>query len=188
MFGHGYVSNPAGEVVLRIQNGSYYVGAFDGQDHGIAAPMPVTDRKTWIHLAGVYDGSAWRLYRNGALVGSAADPVGAVHVAGNWAIGAAAQTNDRFFAGAIDEVRLWRIARSAAQINSDMNRRLDGVEPGLAGLWRADGTTMRDVTANHRDATMRGSAERRARRAPRLHGRRHGREPHGRDVRAGPVG
>ena len=74
VFGHGYVSNPAGEVVLRIQNGSYYVGAYDGHDHGVAAPMPATDRKTWVHLAGVYDGSAWRLYRNGVLVGKRRRP------------------------------------------------------------------------------------------------------------------
>ena len=158
VFGHGYVSNPAGEVVLRIQDGNYYVGAYDGtrprRRRADAGDRPQHVGPPRRRLRRRRPGGCTATACSSA---SAADPVGAVPVAGDWSIGAAAQTNDRFFAGAIDEVRLWRIARSAAQINADMNRRLDGAEPGLAGLWRAAGTTMRDVTANHHDATTRGA-------------------------------
>jgi hypothetical protein len=154
---HGYLLDPPSEVVLRVQAGQYYVGSFDGADHGVAASMGASDVKSWVHLAGVYDGSAWRLYRNGVLAASAADAVGAVHVPGDWAIGGAADTNDRFFAGAIDEVRVWRVARSADQIGADMNRRLDGTQAGLAGLWRAVGGVVRDVTGGRHDAVLRGA-------------------------------
>ncbi len=148
---------PAGEVVLRVQDGRYYAGSFDGTDHGVGMDMPGTDLNAWVHLAAVHDGTAWHLYRNGSLAASAPDSVGAVAVAGDWAIGGAADTGDRFFGGAIDEVRLWRVARSADQVASAMNERLGGTEPGLAGLWRADDGVLRDLTAAHHDATLRGA-------------------------------
>src|SRR5262249_20618412 len=77
-FGHGYVLDPAGEVVLRVQDGRYYAGAYDGKDHGVGMAMPGIDAGTWVHLAGVYDGSTWTLYRNGEVAATAPDPVGAV--------------------------------------------------------------------------------------------------------------
>ena len=42
------------------------------------------------------------------------------------------------FAGTIDEVRIWNIARSQEQIRGDMNRSLSGTEPGLVGYWKFD--------------------------------------------------
>ncbi|XGV96651.1 MAG: LamG domain-containing protein [Leptolyngbya sp. BL-A-14] len=67
---HGYNAAPAGEVYLRILNGQYQVGSWDGNDYFVAAPIPASDVGTWVHLAGVFDGSAWKLYRNGVLVGT----------------------------------------------------------------------------------------------------------------------
>jgi hypothetical protein len=40
--------------------------------------------------------------------------------------------------GAIDEVRIWSIARSQADIQSTMNTTLTGSEPGLVGYWKLD--------------------------------------------------
>ena len=42
------------------------------------------------------------------------------------------------FTGIIDEVRLWNIARSSAEISATMNSELKGDEPGLVGYWRFD--------------------------------------------------
>lgn len=68
---HGYNPTPAGEVFLRIVDGQYQIGSWDGNSYFAAATMPVSDLGTWVHLAGVYDG-AWKLYRNGVLLNTQA--------------------------------------------------------------------------------------------------------------------
>ena len=45
------------------------------------------------------------------------------------------------FVGQIDEVRIWNIARTTIEISSDMNRQLNGDEPGLVGYWKFDEET-----------------------------------------------
>lgn len=65
---HGYNPNPAGEVFLRIVDGQYQVGSWDGSSYFAAAAIPASDLRSWVHLAGVYDGIAWKLYRNGVLL------------------------------------------------------------------------------------------------------------------------
>ena len=74
----------------------------------------------WTHLAATYDGTTLRLYVNGNLVGSraVANPLltstGVLRFGGNSVWG-------EFFAGRIDEVRLYNRALAAAEIQADMN-------------------------------------------------------------------
>lgn len=75
---HGYATNPKGEVFLRINNGQYQVGSWNGANHIATAAIPSADIGQWVHLAGVYDGSAWRLYRNGTEVAATIDATGPV--------------------------------------------------------------------------------------------------------------
>ena len=152
---HGYTLTPSAEVYLRIANGNYQVGSWNGTDHVAAVPVPAGDVGTWVHLAGVYDGSAWHLYRNGSLLASSTDPVGAVAVGGGWTIGGS-QVNDRPFLGDIDEVRIWNAGLSAVSIAAGLNTPLDGTEPSLAGVWRYDGQVMRDGTPARHDGTVHG--------------------------------
>ena len=80
------------------------------------ASVPVGE---WTHLATTFDGSVVRLYVNGVLVGSApavgalAASAGALRIGGNavWA---------EWFAGVIDEVRVYERPLSAAEIQHDM--------------------------------------------------------------------
>jgi fibronectin type 3 domain-containing protein len=73
----------------------------------------------WTHLAATYDGAAIRLYVNGALSGSATAngsmpaSTGALRIGGNaiW---------DEFFAGLIDDLRLYNRALSITEIQTDM--------------------------------------------------------------------
>ena len=152
---HGYTLTPSAEVYLRIANGNYQVGSWNGTDHVAAVPVPAGDVGTWVHLAGVYDGSAWHLYRNGSLLASSTDPVGAVAVGGGWTIGGS-QVNDRPFLGDINEVRIWNAGLSAVSIAAGLNTPLDGTEPSLAGVWRYDGQVMRDGTPARHDGTVHG--------------------------------
>jgi len=85
----------------------------------------------WQHLASTYDGSSISLYRNGTLIANSPHS-GHVGV-GEYILFGTVETS---FCGLIDEVRLWDVARSQAQIQSDMHRVLRGDEPGLVGYWR----------------------------------------------------
>jgi len=104
---HGHAFSPNGEVFLRIANGNYQVGSWNGSNHFSSTPIPAEDVGVWVHLTGVYDGTDWRLYRNGVEVASAQDSVGAVTVNGDWAVGARGTGTQRFFQGQIDDVRIY---------------------------------------------------------------------------------
>jgi hypothetical protein len=76
---------------------------------------------TWTHLALTYDGTTLRLYVNGtqtaslATTGTMPNSSGALRIGGNgvWS---------EWFAGKIDEVRVYNKALTAAEIQADMNR------------------------------------------------------------------
>jgi len=61
------------------------------------------------------------------------------------------------FNGTIDEVRIWKIARSQAEIVATKNRTLTGSESGLAGYWRFDNDAI-DLSPNKNNGTVDGSA------------------------------
>jgi hypothetical protein len=66
------------------------------------------------------------------------------------------------FAGQIDEVRIWKVARTATQIGRGMFTPLRGDEPGLVGYWRfeGEGETATDATRNGGDGRFIGNAAR----------------------------
>lgn len=76
---------------------------------------------TWTHLAATYDGVNMRLYVNGAQVRSVARS-GAIRTSnGALRIGGNQTWGGEYFAGAIDEVRVYNRALSLAEIGADMN-------------------------------------------------------------------
>ncbi len=105
-----------GEICLRISDDGYEVGSWDGGDYKAGFRIPQDDYDNWVHLAGIYDGTSWLLYRNGERVGESAAPVGALPVRTGWAIGADAEGKDRFFQGVIDEVRIYNRALTSQEI------------------------------------------------------------------------
>lgn len=120
--------NPAGRIVFHRQ-GSDYVSTQ-------TAPSGV-----YTHVAATYDGAQRRIYVNGVL-DPAVDP-GSPPIT-NWTapflIGARYWSNAPadFFQGAIDDLRVWQVARSQIQIVTDLNRRLSGFELGLIAYYRFD--------------------------------------------------
>jgi hypothetical protein len=66
------------------------------------------------------------------------------------------------FIGLMDEVRVWNVARTEAEIAATMHRRLTGNEPGLVAYWRFDdpgGATAVDSSPAKADATIAGTLE-----------------------------
>lgn len=134
----GFTTAPNGEVFLRIVFGSYQVGSFmEGKPFGIAASsMPAQDLNNWVHVAGVYDGEKWRLYRNGELLSETAQPGGgSFPLNARWAIGARGGGGERAFNGNIRDVRIWNVARTQQQVRDGMNDPPDKNEEGLSGYW-----------------------------------------------------
>ena len=64
--------------------------------------------------------------------------------------------------GLIDEVRVWNIARTEADIRSDMHTQLNGDEPGLVGYWNFDEETdgiISDMSPNQNDGKLVGNSK-----------------------------
>lgn len=85
----------------------------------------------WQHIAATYDGTNISVYRNGEMVSQTAwsGDVTDINfiILGRW---------DTSFHGVIDEVRVWDIAITQAQILENMNKTLNSAEPGLVGYWQ----------------------------------------------------
>ena len=111
----------------------------------------------WIHVAATYDGINTKMYVNGVLEGTTAYTASIVNSTNILEIANDPSTTARFFQGSIDEVRLWNVARSDADIKTNMTKKLVGNEAGLVGYWRFDetsGTVINDETSNNNDGTM----------------------------------
>jgi hypothetical protein len=113
---HGFTTSPAAEVYLRLQNNAYSAGAYDGEDHQVVSDTGLDDVGVWVHVAAVYDGTTWYLFRQGTLVDTHEDPVGAIKVSQPWGVGATGSGNMRFFNGFIDDVRLYNRALKADEV------------------------------------------------------------------------
>jgi hypothetical protein len=100
--------------------------------------IPVSDGQ-WHHIAGVFDvqGGTMELYVDGVLdqsilpsgtINDTSDPV---------LLGANSEyLTTRLWNGRIDEVRIWSVARSQAEIMATMWAGLTGSEPGLVAYYR----------------------------------------------------
>jgi PKD repeat protein len=94
-----------------------------------ASALPLN---TWTHLAATYDGATMRFYVNGVLANSRAQ-TGAIQTsAGPLTIGGDLVTHDagpQFWSGLIDEVRIYKRALSASEIQADMNTAIKPSKP-----------------------------------------------------------
>src|SRR5205814_1470436 len=64
------------------------------------------------------------------------------------------------FGGALDDMRVWSVPRSAQDISDNMSTELAGSEPGLAGYWKLNesgGTTVADSSPYHTTGTVGGT-------------------------------
>ena len=102
-------------------------GTFGGSDvvlNGTAA----LSANTWSYLAATYDGTTTRLYVNGVQVASRAQ-TGAIMTSTNSLQIGGDSFYGQFFKGIIDEVRIYDVALTAAQIQNDMDTPVAAVAP-----------------------------------------------------------
>jgi len=123
---------------------------------------PVIPLHLFTHVAATYDGSTAKLYINGVFDTSKSVGSGVNNSTGSLYTGYNPVRSgwNPPFKGIIDEVRIWNIARTEAQIQSSMNQQLNGNEPGLTGYWKfneGSGTITNDATSNHNNGTISGA-------------------------------
>jgi hypothetical protein len=106
--------NVANYTFLDTVNGFYEVGSYNGTFHLTGASIASSDLNTWVLLTGTYDGTTWRLYRDGVQISSFVDSAGAFTAGGKWEIGAAAfgsgSSSFGYFAGEISNARVYNTA------------------------------------------------------------------------------
>jgi hypothetical protein len=122
---HGFRWMPAEEVALRIHEGAYEFTTWNGVDYMVSASIARDDLDTWHHLAGVYDGTSYRLYRDGDLVGLAENRFAPTQVDAPWAVGgrsAPGAGEVRFFSGLIDELRIYGRALGPDEVRALFQR------------------------------------------------------------------
>jgi sugar lactone lactonase YvrE len=115
--------------------------------HGTTGQLSFDERVTtsnvltlnaWNHIAAVNSGGTRTLYVNGVSValGSSSFTVSANN--DPLCLGIDFNSTSRQFKGAMDEVRVWSVARTSTQINADKDRMLTGTEGGLVAYYRFD--------------------------------------------------
>ncbi|MVN75178.1 T9SS type A sorting domain-containing protein [Hymenobacter sp. HMF4947] len=116
----------------------------------------------WHYVVGTYDGSTLRLYVDGTLENSRA-ATGAVPT-GTSPITLGARGNTLYWNGLLDEVRIWSVARTAAQVQAAYLNQPALPQSGLvaaynfdhgtAGGSNATSTTLTDQSGNLYDGTL----------------------------------
>ncbi|MCW3102409.1 MAG: hypothetical protein JWO09_849 [Bacteroidetes bacterium] len=135
-------TNP-GDVNYLLRIGSFEITTTSGfaAFGGVAAAGVSIVPNRMYHVAATYDGAMLRYYVNGCLTGQM--PWTGTMVQNNLitAIGNMSSCQCEQFTGYIDEVRIWNVARTQAQISANMlNLPSPTTQPGLLGYWKFDGS------------------------------------------------
>ena len=97
---------------------------------------------TWTHIATTFDGTNYKLFVNGEEVNNYTDAAGRTPLPTPVRfIGAnhtSLESQPPEFIGKIDEVRMWSVARTQAEIQETMNDTLSGDESGLVAYYPMD--------------------------------------------------
>ena len=120
-------------------NIKYGFGSGDQRHYSIVDSV-ILNRKTWYHIATTFDGTNYRLFVNGEEVHNTTNFAGKtpyptpVRFIGGAHVG---HQRGRFF-GKIDEVRMWRFAKTQVEIQEKMNDQLTGNESDLVAYYPMD--------------------------------------------------
>jgi hypothetical protein len=151
----------ANDFGTSILNNHFTLG-IGSPDTTLQGTSDVTAGGNWVHVAATRTRSTGQIaiIVNGVSEASVmAANVASLTSPTTITLGANA-ADGRYYAGLIDEVRIWNVARSPAMVAATMHTRLAGTEAGLVGYWRFDestGTTATDASPSHNNAVFTGT-------------------------------
>ena len=108
------------------------------------------DDNDWHHVAGTYDDYTLTLYLDGTMCESTNIP--GMHVTTQDITIGCLRNETQFFAGELDEIRVWNYNRSEDEIREDMHHPLKGTESGLVAYWQFNeysGLTAHDIAGGN---------------------------------------
>ncbi len=124
---------------------------FGSGENWVTIPGPAVTNGVWTHLAGRYANGVMTFFVNGDSVG--ADISGYLpNTAFPLRFGTISDGLNYFYNGAIDEIRVWNVARTNEQIRSRVYRPLGSDTVGLVSNWMFNeniGTTAYDAFGNN---------------------------------------
>lgn len=151
------ITKGAYQPLLRVGDGSVYESSRP-TNAGDLVPL-----NEWTHICFVYIYSTHTAtcYINGEAVPTSkftTGNIGSMSNSDSFKIAHLGNTNlNHYFPGEIDELRVWNDARTLAEIQDNMCKKLVGNESGLVGYWQMNegsGTTVFDETVNNNDGTL----------------------------------
>ena len=109
----------------------------------------------WVHIAMIWNGTALVTYVNGVakITTPGSGGVTALATARSVLDLGCNPTNNNCFGGMFAELRVWTVARTAAQIQASYNKPLVGNESGLVGYWKLDDAAGATTAADSVTAT-----------------------------------
>ncbi len=117
---------------------------------------------TWLHVAGVFDGSQLRVYLNGTLDGSKNSVFAPGSGTSNLRIGVAGDGDADFFNGLIDEVRITPEALYSTNFNPPLrlmaSGRRESAEGVTKGFWNFDDQSSNDGSGFDNHGSLFGGA------------------------------
>ena len=137
--------------------------AASGANHPVKGVTPI-QTNTWYHAAVTYNGAKWQLFLNGNLetelaVGQTPRSDSIQHAGLAVAMNSTGVTEGHFD-GALDEVRIWNVARTETDIRSTINSQITESQSGLVGRWSLNegaGTTINGSAGTSVNGMITGS-------------------------------
>jgi hypothetical protein len=126
-----------GRIRFRLGDGT-------GSPAEVSSADETINDNSWHHIACVHDAALDSIYLfvDGLMdTSEAASGLGDITNSAPLSFGAGEET-DSWFGGQLDEVRIWNVARNAADIREAMYVRLEGNEQGLVAFWPFDEGTL----------------------------------------------
>ena len=152
--GWGALSNG---LFFSFNSGDVVVFGYYGSE--LYTPQTYTDT-SWHHWAATHNQVTGErcIYRDGQIVATDTN-WGSYTGSGELWIAKIPFGAPDYFQGQLDEIRIWRVARSAGEIRQYLSHRLTGRESNLIAYWKFDegsGTTAHDSTTNGHNGTLNG--------------------------------
>jgi hypothetical protein len=151
----------ASGVEVGLRDGTIAVWTVFGGSTLVEAPK-LPSAGVWHHVAYVFDlasdgGYSNTLYIDGAVSATTAATPDKLTPLSSW-LGSVDGTR-QLYAGDMDEIRIWHLARSSDEVLQEMQGLVGSQEPGLVAYFDCDaieGTRVPDQSGNGNDATLGG--------------------------------